>query len=123
MRLRNRTRERKRRGMTSVLAMLYLVLFGTLAVGFYSATTTQTQIASNDEHIARSFMAAESGMDFMRYQLGRVSVPPHTPNDQVIDQLYIDLQAQLNDTGNLGSTTISKTGNTIHIPATGTIKL
>jgi hypothetical protein len=109
--------------MTSVLAMLYLVLFGTLAVGFYSATTTQTQIASNDEHIARSFMAAESGMDFMRYQLGRVSIPPHTPNDQVIDELYVDLQAQLNGTGNLGSTTIAKNGNTIQIPATGSIKL
>ena len=30
----------RRHGITSILAMLYLVLFSTLAIGFYTATTT-----------------------------------------------------------------------------------
>lgn len=111
----------RRRGITSVLAMLYLVLFSALAVGFYAATNTQTQIASNDERVARAFFACESGMDFMRYQLARVSVPPATPVDQVVDELYADLETQLNSTGNL--TAIEKVGNTISIPATGHIQL
>jgi Tfp pilus assembly protein PilX len=112
-------------GITSLLAMLFLVLFSTLAIGFYAATTVSSQVSANDDRIARAFMAAESGMEFIKYQLGRVSIPPHTAVDQVMNQLYADLQTQLNGTANLGAYTISKTGNTITIPgnANGKINL
>jgi hypothetical protein len=106
--------------MTSVLAMLYLVLFGTLAIGFYAATNTQTQIVNNDERAARAQLAAESGMDFMRYQLGRVYIPPEPlPPDQVIVELHGDLTELMGETTNLGGQDITLTGNTIHIPANG----
>jgi hypothetical protein len=110
--------------MTSLLAMLYLVLFGTLAIGFYAATTTQSQIVSNDERVALAQMAAESGMDFMRYQLGRVTINPTTPPEVVLSELYADLREQLEDTSNLGSQHIALVGNTIQIPENGgTLKL
>ncbi len=120
----NGTRQR-RRGMTSVLAMLYLVLFSTLAVGFYAATNTASQVTANDEHVTRAFLAAESGMDFMRYQLAHVHILPNTAPSMVIDQLYSDLQHELNGTGNLGGYTIARTGNTITIPGDpgGSVKL
>ena len=107
---------RIRRGMTAVLAMLYLVLFSTLALGFYAATTTSAQMSSNDQRIGKAYLAAESGMDFMRYQLSRVSIPPNTPSDQVINSLYSNLKTQLEGTNNLGSQTINLDGNTIEIP-------
>lgn len=107
----------RRRGIASMLAMLFLVLFATLAVGFYASTNVSSQVSANDEHVSRAFLSAESGMDFMKYQLANVHVPPNTPADQVIDALYNNLQSQLNGTGNLGSLTISKSGNTISIPA------
>jgi hypothetical protein len=106
----------RRRGMTSMLAMLFLILFSTMAVGFYAATSTQSQVAANDLRIARANMATESGMEFMRYQLGAVSIPPNTATDVVIDELFVDLQEQLNDTGNLGEHTVTRNGNTIYIP-------
>jgi len=121
-----RTRRRRPRsqGMTSVLAMLYLVLFGTLAIGFYAATNTQTQIVNNDERAARAQLAAESGMDFMRYQLSRVYIPPEPlPPDQVIVELHHDLKELLDGTTNMGGQPITLAGNTIHIPATGSIAL
>ena len=37
---------RPRRGVTALLAMLYLLLISSLAIGFYAATTTQSQVAS-----------------------------------------------------------------------------
>ncbi len=112
------------RGMTAVLAMLYLVLFSTLAIGFYAATNTHSQIVSNDERVARALMACESGLDFLRYQLGRVTIPPGTPTDQVVNELYADLEAQLQDTPNLNGQDIALVGNTIQIPADGgTIRL
>lgn len=112
-------------GMTSVLAMLFLVLFSTLAVGFYAMTNSATQISSNDERVTRAFLAAESGMDFMRYQLARVTIPPNTAPANVMTALYQDLQAQLNGSPNLGAYTIARSGNTISIPGlqSGRIKL
>jgi hypothetical protein len=69
-------------------------------------------------------MASESGMDFMRYQLGRVTINPATPPEAVLPELYEDLRAQLEDTSNLGAQSIALVGNTIQIPASGgTIKL
>src|SRR3954467_3970736 len=59
----------RRRGLTSMLAMLYLTLFATLAVGFYVSTNTSAQVSSNEQRRYKSLGAAESGMDFMRYQL------------------------------------------------------
>jgi len=111
----------RRRGVTALLAMLFLVLFSTLAIGFYAATTTSSQIASTDETIARSYLAAESGMDFMRYQLANVKVGTATPSYQVLDKLYASLQTQLNGTYNItngpeANRSIVKNGNTISIP-------
>lgn len=115
---------RHRRGMTSLLAMLYLVLFGTLSIGFYAATVTQSQIVSNDERTALAQMASESGMDFMRYQLGRVTINPLTPPEDVLPELYEDLRLLLEDTYNLAGQRIALVGNTIQIPENGgTIRL
>lgn len=109
--------------MTAVLAMLFLVLFSALALGFYGATTTSAQVASADDRIARAHLAAESGMDYMRYQLSNVSIDPLTQPKDVFDALYVELQNQINGTGNMNGATISKSGNTILVPAAGSIPL
>ena len=118
-------RTRQHRGMAAMLAMLFLVLFSTLAIGFYAATTTSSQTSSNDAQVGKAYMAAESGMDYMRYQLAHVMIPPNTPSDQVISSLYGNLCTQLNGTANLGGQSISLVSNTIQIPGStsGTIKL
>src|SRR5437667_1899440 len=82
--------KRQRRGMTAVLAMLYLTLFSTLAVGFYAAVGTSVQMAHNEQDINRSWLAADSAMSFMRYQLNRVNISP-TINDYTSDQVMTDL--------------------------------
>jgi hypothetical protein len=110
-------RRLNRRGITSVLAMLYLVLIATLAMGFYAATTMSSQISTNDERVARSYLAAESGMDFMRYHLAKVRIPPNTAPEDIVDRLYEDLITLLDDTGNMYGLTIGHSGNTISIPA------
>jgi hypothetical protein len=106
-----------RRGAAALLAMIYLVLFSSLAVGFYATVNTQVQVAHNDQSAAVAYSAAESGMDFMRYQLANVSIPPATPPAQVLNALYDDLRSQMELTHNLGSNTISLNGNAISIPA------
>ena len=114
-------------GISSVLAMLYLVLFSTLAVGFFAAITTATQIAANEQRSARARLAAESGMAFMRYHLATAGLPARTPPDQLFDALITSLRAKFDNTQNMpsGSSTISVSsdGNTITIPGDGTSRI
>src|SRR5690242_9460257 len=65
----------RRGGYAAMLAMLFLALFSTLAIGFYAQTNTGTQMAENDRRIALAQAAAESGMDLMRYELAHIVIP------------------------------------------------
>lgn len=111
---------RPRRGLASMLAMLYLVLFSALALGFYSATTTSSEVVANDRLIVGAQSAAESGMDFIRYYLSLVSIPPGTLAANLQSELFKDLQKQLDGTTNLAANVIGSSGNVIQIPASST---
>ncbi len=98
--------------------MLYLVLFATLAIGFYAATTMSVQVTRNERDGANAMLAADSGLSFMRYQLAQVSTPASTTGTAVIDDLLTDLKVQLESTTNLGSNTVTKQGtDAIVIPS------
>ncbi len=105
-----------RHGIASVLAMLYLVLFSTLAIGFYAATTTIAETSNNYRKIAEAQNAADTGMQFIRYQLAMMSIPATTPQDQLFPAVVAQLSAQMNNTGNLAGGTIASDGTTIFIP-------
>lgn len=100
-----------------MLAMLFLVLFATLAIGFYASTDTAAQVSSNDTKVNRSLMAADSGMELLRYKMERVSIPPNTPSNDVLAELYEDLLDSLEGTANMGSQTIGASGNILRIPS------
>lgn len=105
-----------RTGITSVLAMLYLVLFGMLALGFHAATSIASQVVHNDLRIAQAQLAAETGMDFMRFALHGVAIPPDVQPADILTEVAIDLEAQLKGTGNLGSNQVAIIGNRIEVP-------
>src|SRR5688500_1694754 len=58
-----------RRGVAAVLAMMFLALFSTLALGFNASVSTAAQTAGNDQRSAGARLAAESVMQFMKYHL------------------------------------------------------
>jgi hypothetical protein len=101
-----------------MLAMMYLVLFAVLAVGFYASTGTNAQVSHNERRRSEALAAAESGMDFMRWQLAQTVIPPTVAEANIIPEVYNDLRAQLNGTPNLGSRTVGLNmgGTQIDIP-------
>lgn len=108
---------RNRRGVTSVIAMLFMVLIGTLALGFYASVTTATALAKNDRRSAKALMAAESGIQFMRHQLANVTIPPDTTPAQVLGELFNDLKVNDHIVGNLPSgAEVTFDGSNITIP-------
>ena len=93
---------RPRRGVACVLAMLFLVLMATMALGFYAIATMAPQVAANEDRVFTSRLAAESGMEFVRFQLASIELPPTTPPDKVYDEVYNQLSDRLDGTLNMG---------------------
>ena len=106
-----------RRGAASMIAMLYLVLFSSLAVGFVAATSTAVQVAYNDDAAQRAILAAESGMEFVRFNLSQLNVDRKTLESELLNVVYMQLGNMLNGSPNLGGGSISFVNGTIHIPA------
>jgi len=110
----------KGRGMTSVLAMLYLVLFSALALGFYAQTNLGAQVAGNEERVLAAQVAAESGLQFMRYQVSLVQIAPTVPREQIFENIYNQLSAHMDGTMNLGPRIVGYTAGaapSIDVPA------
>jgi hypothetical protein len=92
---------RRRNGVASVLAMMYLVLLAVVAIGFYAATGTNAQVSHNERHRTEALAAAESGMDFIRYHLAQVVIPPLVAESNILVEIHKDLKAELEGTSNL----------------------
>ena len=111
---------RQRNGITSVMAMLFMVLFAAMALGFYATVTTSVTLARNDQKGSKALLAAESGIQFVRYHLAHVAIPPNTTESSaVMQELYNDISARLTGTGNLAGMTMSLSSDkkVIAIPA------
>src|SRR3954464_10563589 len=107
-----------RSGMTAVLAMLYLTLMASLALGFYSASNTAVMVSSNEQKVERTRLAAESGLDFARFNLSKVLIPAKAPLTKHFTLLCDQLSARLNGSGNLDNGTIYADGiGTVRVPA------
>ena len=121
MAMRHGTSKRARSGMTAVLAMLYLTLMASLALGFYSATNTAIIVSDNEQKVERTRLAAESGLDFARFNLSKVLIPAKAPVTQHFFLLCDQMSARLNGSGNLDNGSIYADGiSTIRVPADST---
>jgi hypothetical protein len=117
-----------------MLAMLFLVLFTTLALGFYVSVSMSVQVSHNDVQGTRAMAAAESGMTFCRYHLEAMNLPygtrvaaGATPGN-LIDNVAASLGYLMNGSTNMGppANTVRVTAGTrqIHLPSeTGWVAL
>jgi hypothetical protein len=96
-------RRLRRRGVASLLAMLYLVVFAALALGFYATTNVASQLSANERRGLEAQYAVDSGIQFLRYHLNAVNIPGGLTSDQAFEELYMQLQGRLEPTGNLGT--------------------
>ncbi|HZN65552.1 MAG TPA: pilus assembly PilX N-terminal domain-containing protein, partial [Tepidisphaeraceae bacterium] len=86
--------------MASLLAMLYLVIFSALAVGFYAQTTLSAQVTANERTQHRAQLAAESGVRFTRHLLSKLEVR-YCPEPDLMNAIHTQLYDLMADSGNL----------------------
>jgi hypothetical protein len=60
----------------------------------------------NEQRRCRALGAAESGMDFMRYQLFQTAIAPNTTLVNILPEIQKDLATQLNGTPNMKTMTV-----------------
>src|SRR5688572_20942504 len=90
----------RRRGVASVLAMMYLLIFAALALGFYAATNMSAQLSSNEKRTIEAQLAAESAVAFLQYHLSAVNIPGGLTSEQAFAELNTQLRARLISSGN-----------------------
>jgi hypothetical protein len=103
----------RRRGVASLVAMLYLIIFAALALGFYAQTNMSVQTSNNERRMKEALMGAETGLQFIRYQLSRLTLNPLLTDDQVFEEVQMELAGKLDGTANLGGGT---TGSIVYDP-------
>lgn len=108
---------RRRRGVAALVSLVFISLLTVLALGIYSSSNLSIQVVANEKQVRVAQLAAESGMEFVRYQLASISVPYNTPQNQLFTAVTDDLKTQLNGTATLGGQSIEISGNTAYIPA------
>lgn len=113
------TNQRVRRGLSSVLAMIYLSLLAALAVGFYTAVDMSGNLADNEQYINRSQTSAESGLAFARAQIAQLSLPNTTTAGTLIAATKTALDTQLSSwgSGNLPNLVTFEGNPAVAIPA------
>jgi hypothetical protein len=97
--------------------MIFLVLMAAIAVGFIEQATLSAQVARNESDMASSQIAAESGMQWVKYQLGSINLPYGTNKANVLARVSTQLGTALNGTPNMGGKTVAVTSGTIYLPS------
>ena len=98
---RARLNPRRRRGAVAILAMMFLVIFGSLGVAM--AIVAQGNLATADAQfkISQSLAAAETGMAYMVYQIDQAASGVTTPDGLITTDnapdLWIALRTALKD--------------------------
>jgi hypothetical protein len=94
---------KSRKGSSLLLSMIILAIIAAWAVSICSLTDTNVQLAENQRKINLARTSAESGLDILRFWLGRVYMPGDTaPNERFIclaTHLQYDLEE--NDISNI----------------------
>lgn len=107
----------RRSGFAVIMALLVILLCATLAVTWVNSSTLNLAQADSFRKIGGAQLAAESGLQFMTYQLQHMNVTAGSSGQALLDNLAAALGARLNGTATLGGGNIAYNGAAITTPA------
>jgi hypothetical protein len=105
----------KHRGSVIVIAMIFILIFSTLAISVASISGVNTQIASNQHKIASARASAESGVEVQRFWLTPVMMPSSTPPSSYLSTIITYVQDDLAD-NSIANITLYHDGSISAVP-------
>jgi hypothetical protein len=88
---------RRRRGSALILSILFITLFSAMAVAMATLSGTNVQLAKNQQEVAVSRSCADSGLEIVRYWMGKVAISGTTAPDERFTAIGYALQNALYD--------------------------
>jgi len=93
-----------RRGVISILALLFLIIFASLAAGMAMVSQTNLRSADNYLHASKAQAAAETGLDYARFRLAEalqgLTTEKGTVDEALADAMWAQISWRLyNDIG------------------------
>lgn len=92
-------RKSRRRGIALFLSLVFVMIFGTLALSMATFSSRNVQMAHNQGKVARARACAESGIDYMKYWMGQVHMSGLIPRTQRFYYLANQLQTDMTSNG------------------------
>jgi Tfp pilus assembly protein PilX len=127
-----KTIKKKHQGIALIMAMVFIIIFSAISIGFLSLSSANTQIATNHRIGNTALNAALSGLDCAKYVAAKaynayLAVPTKTGSNTVsstdIDtmwsNLYSKIDTQLQSANYLGGTIVRNPGATGSITVSG----
>ena len=108
----------KRKGLISVLAIMFLAIFATMALVFVESASTNLTCADNQSRILQARLSAESGMAYLSNVLEKLQLAGSPSGQALLDAAAAALRTQLSGSANLGGQAVTYDGTTVTIPQT-----
>jgi hypothetical protein len=93
------TWRKNRKGAVLLLSMIILAIIAAWAVSISTMTDTNVQLAENQRKVNLARTSAESGLDILRFWLGRVYMPGDTAPNERFNYLATHLKNDLEENG------------------------
>jgi Tfp pilus assembly protein PilX len=106
-----------RKGVALIIAMLFLAIFGALAVAMTSMSSTNVEAAANQKKAGRALASAESGLEIMRHVMGEVAISGNTNSTEIISAMKTSMQNAMDGFSMAELTTNDSWLTTINVPA------
>ena len=107
----------KQKGTALIIAMMFVSLVAVLSTSLVMSANINLATADNSGKVLDARLAAESGIEFMTYQLRSVELTTGPTIASVMDAIATTLATELDGTTNLGAQTVSYDDTTLTIPA------
>ncbi|MBL7215089.1 MAG: pilus assembly PilX N-terminal domain-containing protein [Phycisphaerae bacterium] len=91
--------KRKHRGIALIISMIFIAIFSTLAMAMFTMSSNNTITANNFHQANESRVAAESGLEVIRYYLGQFEVSSTVSEEQWYSLLTSSLQDSMTLSG------------------------
>ena len=106
-----------RKGFALVMALMLLLLCASIAVAWVNTTALGVSQADSLRKVNGAQLAAESGMQFMTYQMTKLDLGGGGSGQTLLDNIASALSARLDGTGALGQGEVSYNGAAIVTPS------
>ena len=108
----------KHKGIASILAILFLAIFATMAVVYAEGAGTNLACADNQSNILQARLSAESGVAYLSNVMEKLQFTGAPSGQALLNAAAAGLQGQLSGSANLGGQNVTYDGTTVTIPQT-----